>query len=1052
MAARRDTIFSYFRRIPRCARLIALLLVSAGGCRPLTAAAAEAFRPGEPHYNLRTWDTSDGLPHNAIVSIAQGNDGFLWLVTRGPIARFDGLQFQTIEQPELRGSTSFGVDALAMANDGSLVVAANGAGVMTLRHGVLAPHPLSAHTPGGRSMRSLLLEPGGALWAITAGREVWRWQAERAQSFPLPKDAVPTLHSRFAIDRAGDIYVSRGVGLERYTEGQLLPIGVSDPAPLIASSSSGGVWFATAIKLGRVRPTHEPEILGDGPWAGRSQASALLEASGGVLWIGTAGGELFRRTDAGTALVQSFPSAIRDLLEDAEGCLWIATDGSGLNRLQPARFTLLDAGTGSVADSVGSVCEDGTGAIWLASRTGIRRLSGERVQQLDGAGWPSRAAAVTADAKGDVWLANGSALWRARAGSDGAPEAVGAGGATGLIRMLFGARDGSVWVGRQTGPLECYRNGELTTIGAAEGFAASYPQAIADDAAGRVWVGTHRGELFAIEHGRATRVGPDLDPMNYEIRALYTDPAGVLWIGTGGGGLLVRRDGRFARITQAQGLPDDYVSQILPDDFGALWFGSPRGLFKATRIDLLNCAAGKLPMVAAIHFDRSDGLPGISTVAGYNPTAWRTRAGALWFVSRKGLVVTNPAEHQAKRPPPRTFLEAIAMDGRSMPVTAAPVRSGARKFEFHYTAPAFLAPELVRFRYRLIGFDAAWSEPTTQRFASYSGLAPGHYEFQVIAGNHESVWGDVPASFVFDVLPRWWETWAARVLGIVVAAGGLTMFVRRWAHRRLRTRLARLEQKEQVETERARIARDLHDALGTSLTHAGMVAEEIAEDCAELRDAKTRSARLAVRLRTLARDLDAIVWAVSPKNDSLPALCAYLGHFATEFFRDSSIYCRVRTGENIPAIPLSPEVRHHIFMVARELMNNALKHSGASHVMCDMNVAENRFALRVADNGRGFSPDREPHPERNGVANLRFRAAELGGVLEWVGSAEGTIATLTLPLSRLAAAAVLVMPVAESVSPVARQAASSAASDPAGRILAESGADAGAATSFDNEH
>ena len=552
-------------------------------------------------------------------------------------------------------------------------------------------------------------------------------------------------------------------------------------------------------------------------------------------------------------------------------------------------------------------------------------------------------------------------------------------------------------MGAETGSLLRFHRGERTSFGQGERFTGSRIQAIGEDAAGALWLGSERGDLFQMERGNFIRYDRKDGLPGSAIRAIHCDAQGTVWIGTGGGGLLVRRDARFVAITELQGLHDDTVSQILEDDSSTLWFGSSRGLSKAQKADLLDCAEGRSARIAPVVFGKSDGLTGFSASGNYQPSAWKTRGGQLWFVTRKGLVKTTADQQPSPSPQLRVVIERFTADGAPVDLARAAVRTSALKLEFHYVAPAFSAPERVQYRYRLEGYDPGWTEAGTQRAVSYSKLPAGGYRFLVAAREGDLAWS-LPASLHIDVLPAWWERWWARAAAGVLGAAALGAWIRHWSHRRLKARLASLEGQRRIEIERTRIARDLHDSLGASITQVGMMAEELSEEGSDVQEMKAHSSQLANRVRGIARDLDAAVWAVSPKNDSLASLCSYLCQFALEFFRDTPTRCLVHTDDDIPHAALSPEARHHLFLAARESMNNVLKHAHATQVQLTMRIRDCAFELTIEDDGSGFRVADAGNSERNGLRNLRARIAEVGGQLEIASSESGTRIGIRLPL------------------------------------------------------
>lgn len=978
--------------------LPALLLLFLAGTR-LPSAQTPTAAPPSTDFLLKVWDTDDGLPHNSINALLQRRDGFLWVATQGGLLRFDGLRFTPVHSPLLDGVRSASVTGVIEDGADALLVATIQSGLLRWRDGTLAPHPITAEFAPTQRIAALAREDERTFWILFTERDAWRCSPERVEKFPGPSGSRITWTPRFARDHLGNVYLARGTGVERYHAGQLRTVpGTSGHQVTIGSSRRGGIWVAAGRNWLRLTGDSLEPISGPRPWPGSTPPGVILEDRAGAVWLAFNDRGLARWQDGALTDVPTSHVRISDLLEDTEGNIWAATNGGGLNRLHSVRFRLVAEEPTWTNDASGAVCEDATGAVWFANRRGIRRLNGQQFESFGPSqGWPSRALPICADATGHLWLGDRADLYCAPADGREPPVKIRTPSSS-AITVLFPADDG-VWVGRTGGPLMFHRaNGAPQRFGSEQGYTGKTVRSIGRDAAGRIWVGTEEGALFGRTETGFASCGEQLALPGHGIRAIHGDRDGTLWLGTAGSGVLVVRDNKAAPVTERHGLPDVVISQILEDDFGWLWFGSRRGIFKVQKSDLLACAAGERAQVTPIAFGKADGISGISAIGSYQPTAWKTRGGDLWFVTRKGLVTTNPAPRPTDLRPVDAVVDRLLVDGRAVDPAPSRIQSSAKKLELEFTAPAFAAPEKVRFRHRLIGFDAEWSEPTTHRTATYTALPPGSYRFEVQASNGAMQWNAAGATLAFDVLPRWWETWWARVIAAAGAIVGLITLGRYWSHRRFQARLARFEQEQRLERERARIARDLHDDLGASLTHAGMLAEELSEDWRELPDPQARSSQLATRVRGIARDLDAVVWTVSPKNDTLASLAAYLGHFATEYFQHTSIECRVRTAENIPATPLSPESRHHLFLIAKELLNNALKHSHARTVEVTMQCAHDVFELVVRDDGRGFNLATARGNGRNGLHNLHARALEAGGALGLASSAAGTVATLRVPL------------------------------------------------------
>jgi signal transduction histidine kinase len=157
--------------------------------------------------------------------------------------------------------------------------------------------------------------------------------------------------------------------------------------------------------------------------------------------------------------------------------------------------------------------------------------------------------------------------------------------------------------------------------------------------------------------------------------------------------------------------------------------------------------------------------------------------------------------------------------------------------------------------------------------------------------------------------------------------------------------------------------------------------------------------QLAGRTQRFASDLERVVWTVSPKNDSLDRLAVFVGRFAQNFFRDTSVVCLVRGTKDIPPLRLAPDVQHHVLAVAKEAINNVLKHSRATEVVVETNVTGERFTLTIRDNGIGFRPEAPENSERNGLNNMRSRVAEIHGEIRIEsGAGRGTSISLCVPI------------------------------------------------------
>jgi signal transduction histidine kinase len=323
--------------------------------------------------------------------------------------------------------------------------------------------------------------------------------------------------------------------------------------------------------------------------------------------------------------------------------------------------------------------------------------------------------------------------------------------------------------------------------------------------------------------------------------------------------------------------------------------------------------------------------------------------------------------------------------------------AGARTLTVDYTGLSFVQPRRVRFRHKLDGYETEWTEADTRRTAVYGQLPPGRYTFRVTACNNDGVWNDTGQALAITQLPYFHQTRLFYgLLGVVavVSAWGVS----RWFHRRLRARVERLEREQAMENERRRIAQDLHDDLGASLTEIGLFAQTAVPGASP--EVRRDLEGLAQRARALVRSLDAIVWAVNPANDTLEDLATYLAEYCQDLFSRSAIRARLDVAPEIPRRMLTAQQRSNLFLVAKEAMNNVLKHSGAAEVWLRVAVTGAEFVVSVEDDGRGFDLAGPEAGAGNGLANMR-RRGEQSGVVVSIRSepARGTTVRIVLRLS-----------------------------------------------------
>lgn len=983
-------------------RAIFLCLWIASG---LLASTAVVTPPDDREYSVNVWQTEDGLPQNAVTAIVQTQDGYLWVGTYGGLARFDGVRFTVFDggnTPELHNSR---VTALFEDAEAQLWIGHETGDLTRFRNGRFQAMQLPG-TPIPGPVAGLGADSVGKLWLVNQDGVLKRGADGKVLVSECPPDR-PATSVTFTRGRRSEFWFVRG-GVVWKPAGDRLELWHSDsPADSpfvlgIGASEDSGLWVVMEGRVRKWRERQWVEDRGDCPWE-ESPITTVLELRDGGLAVGTLDRGLYLLLPDHRVLHFNRSNGlphdwVRCLCEDREGNVWAGVGSGGLVALRPARVMTVNPPDRWQGCAVLSVAAGRAGTLWVGTEgAGLYRLQDgqwSRFTENEGVAnlfvW-----SVLEDHQGRLWAGTwggGLLEWR----GERFQRAAGLENLTVPMPALFcEAGSPALWVGTGAGLLR-YDEGEVTWFGRQNGQTPPDVRAVTRDGNGTVWFGMYGGGLGRLQDGVYRQYRKSDGLSSDFVQCLLPDADGSLWVGTADGGLNRMKQDRFSVIGSRQGLPNHVICHLVDDGHGFLWMSTHGGILRVSKDELHRCAEGESALIRCQTFGRSDGLPTLECSGGLQPAGCRTPDGRLWFTTSHGLVVMDPAQVSTNSLVPPVVIEEVWVDGQPLEVNGASGASrkippGRQRFEFRYTALSFAAPEKMRFKYRLEGLETDWIEREAKRSADYSYLPPGRYRFQVQACNNDGVWNEAGASWSFTVLPFFWQTWWFRGLSggtaLGLAAGAVLYGVRR----RTRGRIERAERQHAIERERARIAQDMHDDLGASLTRITLLSESARGELENPRRAAEDLDRIYDTARELTRTLDEIVWAVSPRHDTLDSLASYLGRFAQDFVAAAGLRCRLDMPVRLPSWPLTAEMRHNLFLAFKEALHNTLKHAEASEVRISLALEPASFSLTVEDNGRGFEPESTarklpPVGERlvrgNGIANMRQRLAEFGGCCE----------------------------------------------------------------------
>ena len=435
---------------------------------------------------------------------------------------------------------------------------------------------------------------------------------------------------------------------------------------------------------------------------------------------------------------------------------------------------------------------------------------------------------------------------------------------------------------------------------------------------------------------------------------------------------------------------------------------SLRGVFRVSRDDLEAFAEGRQTSIRSVSYAARDGLATVGCSSDSQPNACRTPDGRLWFATNKGLAMIDPSNLDPNTNAPPVVIEEVMVDdvmrrvGLTEGTRSAPIRvpAGTQRVEIRYTGLSFSSPDQVQFQYRMEHYEPTWVRAGTRRTAYYTKMPPGDYSFQARAANDNGVWSQKGAEVWMRFEPHYWQTWWFRVGLTGVCALTMGVVVRHFSVQKVQRQLVMSQYQRALEDERARIAQDMHDQLGSHLTRIGLMSEIAHLHRRDEAKLEAHFEGIKAVTRDLAREMDQVVWAVNPHKDTLEDLASYCCSHAEEFFALTPIACRIDLPDDLPALRFSSKTRYQFLLTVKEALNNIAKHADATEVTLRWTVTARELTLVIEDNGRGFDLS-AADGRRNGLANMKSRVTALGGSFEIV-SAPGQGTRVCLSVSSLA--------------------------------------------------
>lgn len=967
------------------------------------------------------------LSHNEIYAIAEDSrlDGTLWIGTDHGLNKLQKEQRANGKGQEARGKSQGASASIQQSNDS-----------VTFTH--YLHDPKNPQSLSDNRVTAILMDHAGTLWVGTekglnklqkANLAFVRYTKEAPMPYHLKDDFVTCLYE----DRKGNLWVGAVSGLFQLDR------------------DNGGV--------GKFR--YYPHPTGAFAKAWQGIIKTVRERPDGKLWIGTLTGLALFDPMTGTyhnfrhdpADPQSLGSeGILAIYHDCGGIFWFGSAGKGLHKLNPHAKVFRHYGgkgdrrNGQNAFSVHALIEDQSGRLWLNANDRLYQLdraTGEW-RQFESAMAP--VGSLIEDRQGILWFATGNGLWEfdprtkrlARYQHDPGDE--GSLPSNAVWHVIEG-KDGSLWV--------LAVGGMLSRLDGATGRWAHFKIPAAEkvsvhrmhqDAGGIFWLGSDAGlvrfdpvdssaRYYRNDPGNPASLGYD---MVYSILPDPREPERFLWLGTAGGGLnrFEMATEKFTHYTEKDGLPNNVVYGILPDRHGRLWMSTNHGL------SVFDPQTG-----AFRNFDVHDGLQSNE----FNRAAYFLgKKGEMFFGGVNGLNAFYPDSIRSNpHAPPVVITDfQLAYQPVSFRDPHSPLRqpisetAGIRlaydqnTIAFEFVALDFAEPQKNRYAYMLENFDPQWVQNGTNRKATYTNLAPGHYVFRVKGANNDGLWNEAGASLKITITPPWWKTWWFR-MGSVLAILVLLISVHRWRTAYIEARKRALEKEvaerkqaemklqnsrkqlraltghlhELMERERISIAQDIHDELGSVFT-ALKIDLTLLERGLEKSSPPGADDPSLQEIRAMKKTIDATVGKMREFVRRLrPEVLDDLGLLAALEWQMQEFQQRIGVAYEFKSETAALAVEEHcaiaVFRIFQEALTNIARHAHASKVVVHIRQNQGQAAIAICDNGVGMPAEKLASPDTFGLLGMRERALMFGGEVEITSApGKGTTVLIKVPLAR----------------------------------------------------
>ncbi|NOX17125.1 MAG: hypothetical protein GXO87_02455 [Chlorobi bacterium] len=950
------------------------------------------------------WTVEEGLPSNRIFKILKDENGFIWFATDNGLVRFDGLNFKIYNsdnQPLFKKNLirNFFADSqgriLFTAGTDKFIILEN----ESFRYDENSTFDYS-------SINKSFITSDGTIWLSSFNKGILKYSNGQFTNLDTLDEFGGYEMRAVSEDRNGGIWiVTTDNKILFYSNNRFieaLPESLCSNLILktIFFDSKNRLWIGTQSGI---------VIVENNRFVNNKSLNALdkfiirkiIEDREGNIWISTYNNGLF--VLSGNTLIPlskelglniKGSSGISDVFIN-DGLIWLGTYDDGALLLRKSFLNVIGKEDGLNSEFVNSFYNDSDGSVLIGTKEGLFRLppSG-KFNQIEKTGYcaSNHIYSIARDNEGNLLVGTrffGLFYFKKDSVLN---YNIANGLKSNFIRTIFVGKDGTILLGTNSGGVSVIEDGKFRQIDLKHGLSSNLISFIYKSKDSRYWIGTSRRGVNIIDtNGHVSVINSENGLIGDVVSSIYEDENGVIWLSVNGGGLSRIEKGHITNFTQKDGLYNNKLLNIIDDKKGKFWFPTSSGIFSVKKEDFEKYRRGEISKLRYVLFSKTEGMKSERCVGASPQSAILGQNEYLFFSTISGAVVIDPAVQFKKENELKLFIDGALVNYK--PVKKSDLLSippSPERIEFLFAAIDFRNPNDVNLTYKLEGYDKDWLEARGERATSYLHVPFGEYVFKIRAVSSGNFTEPKTAEIRINILPHIWETFWFQALSFLLLIVLIVSTTKYFYTLKYQRQLKIIGLERALEKERSRISKDMHDEVGANLTKMSLLCEIAKNKLANPVAAKKYLDQITGAGVEVASSLDELVWAVNPKNDRLEKLFFYIIQYVEDFLSLTDCKFSFKFPEEIPDKFISAEVRHNIFSVIKEAMNNAVKYSEGENIFLEFKLIENKLEIIFNDDGKGIDFAKVGEFS-NGLSNMKTRIDDIGGTLKIYNREKGGV-------------------------------------------------------------